>query len=65
MNNIKLVRARAAAMSSIGVLLEHDREALLGIISWVERHLKQEEYMAEKALLAANEAIGKAKNGKA
>ena len=63
--NIKLVRARAAAMSSIGVLINHDRESLLQIISWVEDHLLEEKAMQENAMLAANAAIRKAQYGKA
>ena len=63
--NIKLVRARAAAMSSIGVLINHDRESLLQIISWVEDHLLEEKVMEENALLAAIAAIRKAQYGKA
>ena len=65
MNDMKLVRARAAAMSSIGVLLQHDREALLSIISWVENHLQNEQAREADALLAANESIRKAQYGKA
>ena len=52
-------------MSSIGVLINHDRESLLKIISWVEDHLLEEKVMEENALLAANAAIRKAQYGKA
>lgn len=65
MNEIKLVRARAAAMGSIGVLLHHDRETLMQIMTWVKEHLLEEEAQATKALFLANEAIRKAQNGKA
>jgi hypothetical protein len=65
LNNIKLVRARAAAMSSIGVLINHDRESLLQIISWVEDHLLEEKVMQENAMHAAIAAIRKAQYGKA
>jgi hypothetical protein len=65
MNEIKLVRARAAAMSSIGVLLHHDRESLMQILGWVKDHLLEEEAQATKALFLANQAIRKAQHGKA
>jgi hypothetical protein len=65
MTEIKLVRARAAAMSSIGVLLHHDRESLMQILGWVKDHLLEEEAQATKALFLANQAIRKAQNGKA
>ena len=65
LNEIKIVRARAAAMSSIGVLLHHDRESLMQIMSWVKEHLLAEEAMAVRAMFEANEAIRKAQNGKA
>ena len=65
MDNIKLVRARAAAMGSIGVLLHHDRETLLKILSFVKEHLLAEEAMEAESLYLANLAIQKAKNGKA
>lgn len=65
MDNIKLMRARAAAMGSIGVLIHHDREALMQILGWVKDRLQAEEVMEEKALYQANLAIQKAKNGKA
>ena len=65
MNEIKLVRARAAAMSSIGVLIHHDRESLMQILGWVKDHLLEEEAQATRALFLANEAIRKAQYGKA
>jgi hypothetical protein len=65
MTEIKLVRARAAAMSSIGVLLHHDRESLQQILTFVKDHLLKEEAQATKALFLANEAIRKAQYGKA
>jgi hypothetical protein len=65
LNDIKIVRARAAAMSSIGVLINNDRESLMQIMDWVRQHLLEEEAMAVRALFLANEAIRKAKNGKA
>ena len=57
--------ARAAAMGSIGVLLHHDRESLMQIMTWVKEHLRAEELMQAEALYQANLAIQKAKNGKA
>jgi hypothetical protein len=65
MDNIKLVRARAAAMGSIGVLLHHDRETLMQIMTWVKEHLLAEEAIEVEALFQANLAIQKAKHGKA
>ena len=65
MNDIKLIRARAAAMGSIGVLLHHDRECLMQILGWVKSHLHEEKVMEVEALHQANLAIQKAKNGKA
>lgn len=61
----KIVRARAAAMGSIGVLLHHDRESLMKILGWVKNHLQEEETMAAECLYQANLVIQKAKNGKA
>jgi hypothetical protein len=52
-------------MSSIGVLINHDRESLLQIISWVEDHLLEEKVMEENAMHAAIAAIRKAQYGKA
>lgn len=63
MNDIK--KARAAAMGSIGVLLQHDRETLLQILGWVKEHLAAEEEMKNECLYEANLAIQKAKHGKA
>jgi hypothetical protein len=65
LDEIKIVRARASAMSSIGVLLHHDRESLMQIMSWVKEHLLAEEAMATIAMEQANMAIKKAQNGKA
>jgi hypothetical protein len=65
MNELKIVRARAAAMSSIGVLINHDRDSLQQILTWVKDHLLEEEAKATKALFEANEAIRKARYGKA
>jgi hypothetical protein len=65
MNELKLVRARAAAMGSLGVLLHHDRESLMQILGWVKSHLQEEEAMAVRAKFEANEAIRKAQYGKA
>ena len=62
---MKLMRARAAAMGSIGVLIHHDREALMQILGWVKGRLQAEVVMEEEALYQANLAIQKAKNGKA
>ena len=65
MDNVRIIRARAGAMSSIGVLLHHDRESLLQIMDWVKEHLLAEEAMEAEALYQANLAIQKAKHGKA
>jgi hypothetical protein len=65
MNELKIVRARAAAMGSLGVLLHHDRESLMQILGWVKDHLLEEEAQATKAMFEANEAIRKAQYGKA
>ena len=65
MDNIKLVRAKAAAISSIGVLMKHDRESLMQLLTFVKNHLLAEEAMEKEALFQANLAIQKAKNGKA
>ena len=65
MDDMKLIRARAAAMGSIGVLLHHDRDTLIQIMGWVKDHLKAEKAMEVEALNQANLAIQKAKNGKA
>ena len=52
-------------MGSIGVLIEHDRETLMQILTWVKEHLLAEEAMATRAMFLADEAIRKAQNGKA
>ena len=65
MDELKLVRARGAAMHSLGILIQHDRESLLQIIDFVKQHLLEEEAQATKALYQANLAIQKAKHGKA
>ena len=65
MDELKLVRAKAAAMGSIGVLIQYDREALLEILDLIKDHLLQEKIIATKALYQANLAIQKAKHGKA
>ena len=65
MNDIKLVRAKAAAISSIGVLMRHDRESLMQLLTFVKNHLLAEEAMEAEALYQANLAIQKAKHGKA
>jgi hypothetical protein len=65
LNDQKLIRARAAAMSSIGVLINNDRDSLMQIMEWVKQHLLEEEAMAVRAMFLANEAIRKAQNGKA
>jgi hypothetical protein len=65
MDNVKIIRARGAAMSSIGVLINHDRETLMQILTWVKEHLLEEEAMEVRAMLLADEAIRKAQNGKA
>ena len=65
MDNMKLVRARGAAMHSLGILINHDRESLMQILTFVKDHLLEEEAKATKALFLANEAIRKAQYGKA
>jgi hypothetical protein len=65
LDEMKIIRARGAAMGSIGVLLHHDRETLMQILTWVKEHLQAEEAMAVRAMFEANEAIRKAQNGKA
>ena len=62
---MKLMRAKAAAMGSIGVLIQHDREALLQILDLIKDHLLEEQLMATRAMFEANQAIRKAQNGKA
>lgn len=52
-------------MSSIGVLINHDRDTLMQILTWVKEHLLAEEALEVEALFQANLAIQKAKNGKA
>ena len=65
MDNIKLMRAKVAAMGSIGVLIQYDREALLQILDLIKDHLLEEQLMATRAMFEANQAIRKAQNGKA
>jgi len=65
MDELKLVRAKAAAISSIGVLMKHDRESLMQLLTFVKNHLLTEQAMEAEALFQANLAIQKAKNGKA
>jgi hypothetical protein len=65
MDELKLIRAKGAAMHSLGILIQHDRESLLQIIDFVKQHLLEEEAQATKALYQANLAIQKAKHGKA
>jgi D-arabinose 1-dehydrogenase-like Zn-dependent alcohol dehydrogenase len=65
MDKLKLVRAKAAAMGSIGLLIQYDRESLLQILDLIKDHLLEEKIMATQALYQANLAIQKAKNGKA
>ena len=62
---MKLIRARAAAMGSIGVLIQHDRETLLQILSFIKDHLLAEEALENEAMQMAYFVIEKAKNGKA
>ena len=65
MDELKLVRARGAAMHSLGILINHDRESLQQILTFVKDHLLEEEAQANRALYQANLAIQKAKHGKA
>jgi hypothetical protein len=65
MDKLKLVRARGAAMHSLGILIHHDRESLQQILTFVKDHLLEEEAQATKALFLANEAIRKVQYGKA
>jgi len=65
MDKIKLIRAKGAAMHSLGILINHDRESLQQILTFVKDHLLEEEAQATRALFLANEAIRKAQYGKA
>jgi hypothetical protein len=65
MDNMKLLRAKGVAMHSLGILINHDRESLQQILTFVKDHLLEEEAQANRALYQANLAIQKAKNGKA
>lgn len=65
MDNMKLMRAKAAAMGSIGVLIQYDREALFQILDLIKDHLLEEQLMETRAMFEANQAIRKAQNGKA
>jgi len=65
LDNMKLIRAKGAAMHSLGILINHDRESLQQILTFVKDHLLEEEAQATKALFLANEAIRKAQYGKA
>ena len=51
-------------MGSIGILIEHDRETLLQILTFVKEHLLAEEAMATRAMFEANEAVINANYGK-
>ena len=62
---MKLMRAKAAAMGSIGVLIQYDREALLQILDLIKDHLLEEQLMETRAMFEANQTIRKAQNGKA
>lgn len=62
---MKLMRAKAAAMGSIGVLIQYDREALFQILDLIKDHLLEEQLMETRAMFEANQAIRKAQNGKA
>jgi hypothetical protein len=62
---MKLIRAKGAAMHSLGILINHDRESLQQILTFVKDHLLEEEAHANRALYQANLAIQKAKHGKA
>ena len=59
------MRAKAAAMGSIGVLIQYDREALFQILDLIKDHLLEEQLMETRAMFEANQAIRKAQNGKA
>lgn len=65
MDKLKIVRAKAAAIGSLGVLLEHDRASLMQILTFVKEHLLAEEAQAARAMLLADEAVRKARYGKA
>ena len=65
MDNMKLMRAKAAAMGSIGVLIQYDREALFQILDLIKDHLLEEQLMETRAMFEANQAIRKAQHGTA
>ena len=65
MDNLKLLRAKGAAMHSLGILINHDRESLMQILTFVKNHLLEEEAQATKAMFLANEVVRKARYGKA
>jgi hypothetical protein len=65
MDELKLVRAKGAAMHSLGILINHDREALMQILTFVKEHLLEKEAQATKAMFLANEVVRKARYGKA
>jgi hypothetical protein len=52
-------------MQSIGVLIKHDREALMDIITIVQEYLLAEKVAETEALFQANLIIQKVKHGKA
>jgi hypothetical protein len=65
LNNIEIIKAKGNAMKYIGVLIKHDREALMHILSRVQEYLLTEQAMEAEALFQANLAIQRAKHGKA
>ena len=42
MDNMKLIRAKGAAMHSLGILINHDRESLQQILTFVKDNLLEE-----------------------
>ena len=52
-------------MHSLGILMNHDRESLMQILTFVKDHLLEEEARETKAMFLANEVVRKAQYGKA
>jgi hypothetical protein len=65
MDKFKLIRAKGTAMHSLGILMNHDRESLMQILTFVKDHLLEEEARETKAMFLANEVVRKAQYGKA
>jgi hypothetical protein len=65
LNKLQLLRAKGNARHSLEILINHDREALMQILTFVKNHLLEEEAQATKAMFLANEVVRKARYGKA